>query len=214
MLARGQKLVLATHNSGKLGEFRDLMLPFGIDVASAGELGLAEPEETGSTFEENAYIKAHAAALATGLTALSDDSGLCVDALSGSPGVYTADWAIQPDGSRNWQLAMAKVEDALQAAEANDSASRTGRFVAVLCLCTPDGTAQYFRGEAEGHLVWPPRGTDGFGYDPAFQPLGHERTFGEMSAAQKHGWRPGMESALSHRARAFQLFARSMLGAK
>jgi XTP/dITP diphosphohydrolase len=210
-LSAGQKLVLATHNAGKVAEFRDLVRPFALDVVSAGELGLAEPEETGATFEENAYIKAHAAALASGLTALSDDSGLCVDALNGAPGVYTADWAVQPDGSRNWQMAMAKVEDALNAADAVELDARRGRFVAVLCLCAPDGAAHYFRGEAEGHLIWPPRGTDGFGYDPAFQPLGHQRTFGEMNAAEKHGWKPGMETALSHRARAFQLFARAAL---
>jgi XTP/dITP diphosphohydrolase len=210
-LSAGQKLVLATHNAGKVAEFRDLVRPFALDVVSAGELGLAEPEETGATFEENAYIKAYAAALASGLTALSDDSGLCVDALNGAPGVYTADWAVQPDGSRNWQMAMAKVEDALNAADAVELDARGGRFVAVLCLCAPDGAARYFRGEAEGHLIWPPRGTDGFGYDPAFQPLGHQRTFGEMNAAEKHGWKPGMETALSHRARAFQLFARAAL---
>lgn len=210
----GKSMVIATHNAGKLREFRDLLVPFSIDVNSAGELGLPEPEETGATFEENALIKAMAAAKATGMTALSDDSGLCVDALDGAPGVYTADWAIQPDGSRNWQMAMAKVEDALQARGASRPADRKARFVAVLCLCAPDGTAQYFRGEAPGTLVWPPRGSDGFGYDPIFQPDGHARTFGEMSAQEKHGWRPGMETATSHRARAFQLFAREVLGTK
>jgi XTP/dITP diphosphohydrolase len=214
MMALSGKIVLATHNAGKLKEFRGLMTPFEIDVISAGELGLPEPEETGTTFEENAFIKAHAAAKATGMMALSDDSGLCVDALSGAPGVYTADWAIQPDGSRNWQLAMAKVEDALQRQGAKLPAQRNGIFVAVLCLCEPDGTARYFRGEAPGTLVWPMRGTDGFGYDPMFQPDGHARTFGEMSAEEKHGWRPGMECATSHRARAFQLFAREMLGVR
>lgn len=212
-LTPGEKLVLATHNAGKLSEFRDLMRPFGINVISAGELGLAEPDETGTTFEENAYTKAFAAAKASGLTALSDDSGLCVDALDGAPGVYTADWAVQPDGSRNWLIAMGKVEHALKEAGAVKPEMRGGRFVAVLCLCTPEGKADYFRGEAPGHLVWPPRGNDGFGYDPVFQPDGHERTFGEMSAAEKHGWTPGMETALSHRARAFQLFARAVLGA-
>jgi XTP/dITP diphosphohydrolase len=212
-LAKGEKLVLATHNKGKLSEFRDLMQPFGINVVSAGELGLAEPEETGATFEKNAYTKAHTAAKSSGLTALSDDSGLCVDALCGAPGVYTADWAIQPDGSRNWMIAMRKVEDALREAGAAEPEARGGKFVAVLCLCTPDGQAEYFRGEAPGHLVWPPRGSDGFGYDPAFQPEGHERTFGEMSAAEKHGWKPGMKTALSHRARAFQKLARAVLGA-
>jgi XTP/dITP diphosphohydrolase len=211
-LIAGQKLILATHNMGKLAEFRDLIQPFGIDVVSAGELGLPEPEETGTTFEQNAYTKALAAAKASGLMALSDDSGLCVDALNGAPGVYTADWAIQPDGSRDWMIAMGKVEDALRDVGAAQPEARGGRFVAVLCLCTPEGDTEYFRGEAPGRLVWPPRGNDGFGYDPAFQPDGHERTFGEMSAAEKHGWKPGMETALSHRARAFQKFARAVLG--
>jgi XTP/dITP diphosphohydrolase len=208
------KIVLATHNAGKLREFKGLMTPFDIDVVSAGELNLPEPEETGTTFEENAFLKAHAAAKATGMTALSDDSGLCVDALQGAPGVYTADWAIQPDGARNWHMAMARIEDALQAIGVTRDSDRKGQFVAVLCLCTPDGEAQYFLGEAQGTLVWPPRGNDGFGYDPVFRPDGHKRTFGEMSAEEKHGWKPGMETALSHRARAFQKFANQMLGAK
>lgn len=210
-LKKGDRLVLATHNAGKLKEFRQLMQPFGIDIVSAGELGLPEPEETGTSFEENAHIKAHAAAKASGLTALSDDSGLCCDALDGAPGVYTADWAIQPDGSRNWVKAMQKVEDALLQAGAVAESQRSGRFTAVLCLCAPDGKAVYFRGEAPGTLVWPPRGADGFGYDPMFRPLGHARTFGEMSAEEKHGWKPGMAEALSHRARAFKLFAESAL---
>ncbi len=210
-LQRGDRLVLATHNQGKLKEFRQLMEPFGLDIVSAGELGLPEPEETGTTFNENAYTKAFASASASGLMALSDDSGLCVDALDGAPGVYTADWAIQSDGTRDWQKAMARVEAALQQAGASDAVQRTGRFVAVLCLCNPQGEAQYYRGEAEGTLVWPPRGADGFGYDPAFRPLGHTRTFGEMSAEEKHGWKPGRDNALSHRARAFKLFAESLL---
>jgi XTP/dITP diphosphohydrolase len=210
-LQRGDRLVLATHNQGKLKEFRQLMEPFGLDIVSAGELGLPEPEETGTTFNENAFTKAFASASASGLMALSDDSGLCVDALGGDPGVYTADWAIQPDGKRDWQKAMARVEEALQQAGANDDAQRSGRFVAVLCLCNPQGEALYYRGEAEGTLVWPPRGADGFGYDPAFRPFGHTRTFGEMSAEEKHGWKPGMAEALSHRARAFKLFAESLL---
>lgn len=208
-LKPGERLVLATHNAGKLKEFRQLMAPFGVEIVSAGELGLPEPEETGTTFEDNAYTKAFAAAKASGLVALSDDSGLCVDALDGAPGVYTADWAIQSDGSRNWQIAMQKVEDAMNEAGAKVEAQRTGRFVAVLCLCNSRGEATYFRGEAPGTLVWPPRGSDGFGYDPMFRPLGHTRTFGEMSAEEKHGWKPGMAEALSHRARAFKLFAES-----
>jgi XTP/dITP diphosphohydrolase len=208
----GRRIVVASHNAGKLREFADLMSPFGIEAKSAKEFGLAEPEETGTTFEENAYIKAFAAAQATGLPAMSDDSGLCVDALGGAPGVYTADWATQADGTRDFMKAMEKTEALLKEAGATDPAARTGRFVAVICLCEPDGRAEYFRGEAEGTLVWPPRGDRGFGYDPVFRPLGFDVTFGEMSAEEKHGWKPGEESALSHRARAFQKFARAKLG--
>ena len=209
----GRRIVVASHNAGKLREFADLMAPFGIEAKSAKDYGLPEPEETGTSFEENAYIKALAAAKATGLTAMSDDSGLCVDALDGAPGVYTADWATRPDGTRDFMMAMEKTQALLTEAGATDPARRTGRFVAVLCLCEPDGTAEYFRGEAEGTLVWPPRGSDGFGYDPVFQPDGFDVTFGEMTAEQKHGWKPGQETALSHRARAFQKFARAKLGA-
>lgn len=208
----GGKIVVASHNAGKLREFADLIAPFGIEARSAKEYGLPEPEETGTTFEENAYIKALAAAKATGLPALSDDSGLVVDALGGLPGVHTADWAELPDGGRDFAMAMKKTEDALRAAGATEAKDRTGRFVAVICLAWPDGYAEYFRGEAEGRLVWPPRGDLGFGYDPVFLPEGHERTFGEMSAAEKHGWGPGRPTALSHRARAFQKFARARLG--
>jgi XTP/dITP diphosphohydrolase len=208
----GKRIVVASHNAGKLREFGDLMAPFGIEAKPAKEYGLPEPDETGTTFEENAYIKALAAAQATGLPALSDDSGLVVDALGGQPGVYTANWAELPDGSRDFMMAMKKTEDALQAAGATEAKDRTGRFVAVICLAWPDGHAEYFRGEAEGTLVWPPRGDDGFGYDPVFLPQGHARTFGEMSAAEKHGWTPGQATALSHRARAFQKFARARLG--
>jgi XTP/dITP diphosphohydrolase len=208
----GRRIVVASHNAGKLREFADLMAPFGIEAKSAKDYGLPEPEETGTSFEENAYIKACAAAKATGLPAMSDDSGLCVDALDGAPGVYTADWATRPDGTRDFMMAMEKTEALLAEKGATDPARRTGRFVAVLCLCMPDGSAEYFRGEAEGGLVWPPRGKDGFGYDPVFQPDGFDVTFGEMTAEQKHGWKPGQETALSHRARAFQKFARAKLG--
>ncbi len=212
-LLRARTIVVATHNAGKLREFADLLSPFGLTLRSAKELGLAEPEETGTTFEENALIKANAAALATGLPALSDDSGLVVDALGGRPGVYTADWAEQEDGSRDFRLAMQRTEDLLRQAGARTPAERSGRFVAVLCLADPDGSAEFFRGEAEGRLVWPPRGDMGFGYDPMFVPHGHDRTFGEMEAAEKHSWQPGQATALSHRARAFQAFARAKLGA-
>ncbi len=208
----GRKIVVASHNAGKLREFADLMAPFGFEAKSAKELGLPEPDETGTTFEENAYIKASAAASATGLPALADDSGLMVDALGGAPGVYTANWAETPDGTRDFDIAMQRAEVALQEVGAVTPEQRKGRFVAVICLAWPDGEAEYFRGEAEGTLVWPPRGDSGFGYDPVFQPDGHERTFGEMTAEEKHGWKPGQAEALSHRARAFQKFARALLG--
>jgi XTP/dITP diphosphohydrolase len=209
----GGKIVIATHNDGKLREFAELMAPFGLETTSVGRLGLPEPEETGTTFEENALTKALAAARATGLPSLSDDSGLCVDALGGAPGVYTADWATQPDGSRDFGKAMEMVEEKLRLKGATTPEARRGRFVAVLCLAFPDGEAEYFRGEAEGSLVWPPRGTLGFGYDPVFLPDGHDITFGEMPSEAKHGWKPGDEKALSHRARAFKKFAEERLGA-
>jgi XTP/dITP diphosphohydrolase len=206
--------VVASHNAGKLREFADLMAPFGFEAKSAKDFGLPEPDETGTTFEENAYIKAYAAAKATGLPALSDDSGLCVDALDGAPGVYTANWAEAPDGTRDFAMAMQRTEVAMQHVGASEPAQRKGRFVAVICLAAPDGEAQYFRGEVEGTLVWPPRGDLGFGYDPVFQPDGYDKTFGEMTAVEKHGWKPGMPDALSHRARAFQKFARACLGSE
>jgi XTP/dITP diphosphohydrolase len=208
-----KKIVVATHNDGKLREIRELLAPYGLEATSAGELGLPEPPETGTTFEENAHTKAFAAASATGLPALSDDSGLEVDALDGDPGVYTADWAEKPDGSgRDFKMAMRKVEDLLQEKGATEPARRGGRFVAVLCLAWPDGHAEYFRGEVEGTLVWPPRGTRGFGYDPVFQPDGYTQTFGEMSAGEKHSWEAGRgDLGLSHRARAFARFATAML---
>ena len=211
-LVKGTKIVVASHNDGKLKEFADLMGPFGLEAKSAREYGLPEPEETGTTFEENAYIKAHAAAQATGLPALSDDSGLMIDALQGAPGVYTANWAETPDGTRDFGVAMQRAEVAMQEVGAVNPEQRKGRFVAVICLASPDGDAEYFRGEAEGTLVWPPRGDRGFGYDPVFVPDGHDRTFGEMTAEEKHGWKPGQAEALSHRARAFQKFARAKLG--
>ncbi|MER9597055.1 MULTISPECIES: RdgB/HAM1 family non-canonical purine NTP pyrophosphatase [unclassified Mesorhizobium] len=207
----GKKIVVASHNAGKLREFAELMAPFGFEATSAKEYGLPEPDETGTTFEENALIKALAAAKATGLPALSDDSGLCVDALDGAPGVYTANWAEAPDGSRDFGMAMQRTEVALQEVGAVAPAQRRGRFVAVICLAFPDGEAEYFRGEVEGTLVWPPRGELGFGYDPVFLPDGFEKTFGEMSAEEKHGWKPGQPTALSHRARAFQKFAQARL---
>jgi XTP/dITP diphosphohydrolase len=208
----GKRIVVASHNEGKLREFADLMAPFGFEAKSARDYGLPEPDETGTTFEENAYIKARAAARATGLPALSDDSGLCVDALDGAPGVYTANWAETPEGKRDFGVAMQRTEVALQEVGAVLPAQRTGRFVAVICLAFPDGEAEYFRGEVSGTLVWPPRGELGFGYDPVFLPDGHDKTFGEMSAVEKHGWKPGQQEALSHRARAFKKFAEARLG--
>lgn len=207
-----RKLVLASHNAGKLVEIRQLLEPYGFEVTSVAELGLPEPVEDGHSFEENAYTKAFAAAKATGDVALSDDSGLCVEALAGQPGIHTADWAEKPDGSgRDFNMAMEKVEAALAEQGATTAESRRGYFCAVLCLCWPDGEAAYFRGEAHGQLVWPPRGSQGFGYDPVFQPDGHARTFGEMSSEEKHSWSPG-EEGLSHRARAFGKFAEACLG--
>ena len=206
------KIVVASHNEGKLREIADLIAPFGLEARSAAQFGLPEPDETGTTFEENAYIKAHAAAVATNLPALSDDSGMCADALDGQPGVYTANWAETPDGKRDFRIAMQKVEALLRDRRAVDPKDRTARFVAVICLAWPDGYAEYFRGEVAGTLVWPPRGEIGFGYDPVFLPNGYDKTFGEMTAEEKHGWKPDAADALSHRARAFQKFARARLG--
>ena len=205
------ELIVASHNAGKLKEFDGLIGPFGFEVSSVAALGLPEPDETGTTFEENAYIKALAAAEATGLPALSDDSGMMVDALDGDPGVYTANWAETEDGTRDFDMAMQKVENLLKEKDAVAPQQRKARFVSVICLAWPDGEAEYFRGEVEGAIVWPPRGTTGFGFDPIFLPDGYEKTFGEMTADEKHGWKPGAASALSHRARAFKLFAEKVL---
>lgn len=206
-------IVVASHNAGKIREIADLIGPFGFSAKSAAELKFEEPDETGTTFEENAAIKALASAKASGLPALSDDSGIVIDALGGAPGVYTANWAEREDGSRDFAMAMEKVEQALQKAGATHFESRTARFVSVLCLAWPDGHVEMFRGEVEGHVAWPPRGTQGFGYDPVFQPVGYDLTFGEMSAEEKHGWKPGDAQALSHRARAFKLFVETCLEA-
>jgi XTP/dITP diphosphohydrolase len=206
-------IVVASHNAGKIQEIRDLIGPLGFAAKSAADLNFIEPDETGTTFEENATIKALASANASGLPALSDDSGLVIDALGGDPGVYTANWAETADGTRDFAMAMQKVETALEKAGAASPESRTARFVSVLCLAWPDGHTELFRGEVEGAVVWPPRGTQGFGYDPVFQPQGYETTFGEMSADQKHGWKPGDEQALSHRARAFKIFVETCLEA-
>lgn len=206
-------IVVASHNAGKIAEIADLIGPFGFSARSAAELKFAEPDETGTTFEENAAIKALASARAAGMPALSDDSGLVVDALDGAPGVYTANWAEREDGSRDFVMAMEKVEKALAERGATTPEQRSGRFVSVLCLAWPDGHTEMFRGEVEGTIVWPPRGTKGFGYDPVFQPEGFDTTFGEMTAEQKHGWKPGDAQALSHRARAFKIFVETCLEA-
>lgn len=206
-------IVVASHNAGKIAEIADLIGPFGFSAKSAKDLAFVEPEETGTTFEENAAIKALASAKASGLPALSDDSGLVVDALDGAPGVYTANWAEREDGTRDFPWAMEKVEKALAERGATEPSQRTCRFVSVLCLAWPDGHTEFFRGEVEGVIALAPRGSAGFGYDPIFQPEGHERTFGEMTADEKHGWKPGDAAALSHRARAFKIFVETCLEA-
>lgn len=203
-LKRGDALVLATHNAGKLAEFAELFAPFGLELVSAGALGLPEPEETGTSFVENARIKAHAAARGAGMIALADDSGLCVDALGGKPGVHTADWADTGAG-RDYGVGMRRVEDALQAANAGNPGQRRGAFTATLCLAHPDGRDVIFEGAVFGTLVWPPRGSMGFGFDPVFMPEGYDITFGEMPSEAKHSWAPG-KVGLSHRARAFAKF--------
>lgn len=184
------RLVVASHNAGKVREIGALLAPLGVEAVSAGALGLPEPEETETTFAGNAALKARAAALASGLPALSDDSGLEVFALGGDPGVYSARWA-GPD--KDFSLAMQRVHEALQRAGARDFSAR---FVCALALAQPDGTVEVFEGEARGAVVWPPRGEKGFGYDPMFLPQGLDRTFGEMSHDEK--------LPLTHRARAFE----------
>jgi XTP/dITP diphosphohydrolase len=193
------KLVIATHNPGKLVEMRELLTPYGIEAVSAGELGLGEPDETGDTFQANARIKAVAAANAANLPAFADDSGLAVDALDGAPGIYSARWA---GASKDFTAAMTQIERLLQERAATTSEQRSAHFVSALCVAWPDGHLEEVEATAEGTLVWPPRGTAGFGYDPAFLPDGHTRTFGEMTSLEKHGL-PPLGLGLSHRARAF-----------
>jgi XTP/dITP diphosphohydrolase len=194
------RIVIATHNKGKLAEFADLLKPYGVTAVSAGELGLAEPAETGTTFAQNARIKALAAMQATGMIAVSDDSGLCVAALDGAPGVYTADWA-GPD--RDWSRAMRLVEEKLQASGAVTPAQRRAEFVCTLCVIWPDGTERQFEGRVGGHLTWPPRGQLGHGYDPMFVPDGGSRTFAELDPAEKN--------RISHRARALEALSVELL---
>ena len=189
----GDKLVIASHNAGKIREIRALLEPFGVEILSASDFDLEEPEETESTFEGNARIKAHFAAKATGLPAMSDDSGIEVDALDNAPGVYTADWAETPEG-RDFPMAMTKVWSLLE--EKNTPAPRTARFCCTLCLAWPDGHDETFAGKVDGQVVWPMQGDLGFGFDPIFRPDGETETFGQMDPTKKH--------AMSHRADAFR----------
>jgi XTP/dITP diphosphohydrolase len=201
------RLVIATHNPGKLAEMRELLAPYGIDATSAGELGLPEPDETGMSFRDNARIKAQAAAKASGLPAFADDSGLAVDALDGEPGIYSARWA-GPD--KNFFRAMATIDEKLRQRGATQPDQRKAHFVSALCVAWPDGHVEDFEARVDGTLVWPPRGDKGFGYDPMFLPDGYARTFGEMSSEEKHGL-PPRGLGLSHRARAFVKLAEACL---
>ena len=223
------RLVVATHNPGKLAEMRELLAPFRIEAISAGDMGLREPEETGKTFRDNARIKALAAAQASGLPAFADDSGLAVDALAGAPGIHSARWA---GADRDFGRAMQAVEDKLRAQGAATPESRKAHFISALCVAWPDGHLEEFEGRVDGTLVWPPRGDKGFGYDPMFLPDGYSRTFGEMTSDEKHGlppparnqaeWSPVSRPdcvpnekvgtlGLSHRARAFLKLAEACL---
>ena len=177
------KLLVATHNKGKLEEIIRLLEPYGVEITSNAELGLPEPEETEDNFVGNARIKAHAAAKASGLPALADDSGIEVDALGGAPGVYTADWSETPEG-RNFPMAMTKVWEKLEAL--NAPAPRTARFCSTLVLAWPDGHDEVFEGKIDGQCVWPMRGEEGHGYDPMFMPDGYDMTFGEMDRWEKN----------------------------
>ena len=202
------QLVIATHNPGKLAEMRELLSPHGVTAISASELGLPEPEETGDSFAANAKLKAVAAASAAKLPAFADDSGLVVEALDGAPGIYSARWA---GPSKDFNAAMSRIERLLEERGANEPAKRKAHFVSALCVAWPDGHVEDFEARVDGTLVWPPRGTKGFGYDPMFLPDGHTRTFGEMSSDEKHGL-PPRGKGLSHRARAFMKLAEACLG--
>ncbi len=197
----GDRLLVATHNKGKLEEMAHLLQPFGVTVVGAGEMNLPEPEETEDTFVGNARIKAHAAAKATGLPALSDDSGITIDALDGAPGVYTADWAETGNG-RDFLMAMTRAHNELEAR--NAPYPRTAQFRCTLVLAWPDGHDEVFEGIAPGHLTWPIRGKDGFGYDPMFVPEGHDITFAEMDRWEKN--------KISHRGRAVRAFVQGCFG--
>lgn len=201
------RLVIATHNPGKLAEMRELLAPYGVEAVSAAELNLGEPDETGTTFQDNARIKAVAAATATNLPAFADDSGLAVDALDGQPGIYSARWAGK---DKNFLVAMTHIERLLQERGAKEPAQRSAHFVSALCVAWPDGHLEEVEARADGALVWPPRGDAGFGYDPAFLPDGFARTFGEMTSVEKHGL-PPLGLGLSHRAKAFVKLAEMCL---
>jgi XTP/dITP diphosphohydrolase len=211
-LAAG-KLVIASHNEGKVREIRELLGPYGVEPVAAAELDLPEPDEIGTTFIDNADLKARAAADLSGLPALADDSGLCVEALGDRPGIFSARWALadpkvapaagpgEIEGERDFALAMRRVHDELEAL--GPDAGRNAHFVCALALCWPDGHCEWFEGRVDGTLIWPPRGGNGFGYDPIFVPAGHEQSFGEMDPAEKH--------AISHRADAFRKLVAALL---
>ena len=200
--------MIATHNPGKLWEMRGLLEPYKVDAISAGDLGIPEPEETGTTFLENARLKAEAAARAAQLPAFADDSGLVVEALGGAPGIYSARLA-GPD--RDFRVAMEKVNQGLSACGAVTPESRRAHFIAALCVAWPDGHVEEFEGRVDGTLIWPPRGDKGFGYDPMFLPDGENLTFGEMMSVEKHRLPPAGRG-LSHRVRAFLTLAEACLG--
>ena len=201
------RLVIATHNPGKLAEMRDLLSRYGVEAVSAGELGLSEPDETGTSFQDNARIKADAAAKAANLPAFADDSGLVVDALNGQPGIHSARWAGE---TKDFLGAMTRIERLMQERGATTPQQRAAHFVSALCVTWPDGHREEAEARVDGQMVWPPRGDAGFGYDPVFLPNGHERTFGEMTADEKHGL-PPQGRGLSHRARAFLKLAEMCL---
>ena len=207
------RLVIASHNEGKVREIRELLGPYGVEPVSAAELDLPEPDEIGTSFIDNADLKARAAADLSGLPALADDSGLCVEALGDRPGIFSARWALadqsvspeagpgEVSGERDFNLAMRRVQDEMEAL--GPEASRDAHFVCALAICWPDGHSEWFEGRVDGSLVWPPRGANGFGYDPIFLPAGREQTFGEIDPAEKH--------SISHRADAFRKLVAALL---
>lgn len=199
-MARLTKIIVASHNQGKVREIRELLAPLGVETMSAAELNLPEPEETETSFAGNARLKALAAAKAAGIPALSDDSGLAVDALDGAPGIYAARWAEKPKfegGGRDFDMAMWHVHDQME----QKGGPKTARFICALCLAFPDGQTEIYEGKVEGEMVWPPRGDKGFGYDPVFQAIGDTLTFAQIDPAEKH--------AKSHRADAFEKFLKA-----